>query len=167
MRWATRSDYGVEGMRARRRIFGFGAAALITAAGASAALAQARDDRYPASQVVTGSVPGQPQPWSGEPGASGHPLMQPGAILAAVSDFKNCIERTWPEAARRNISRASFDRFTAGLEPDLRIMDLMDAQPEFTKPFWDYVDALVNDERIARGREILAKYEPTFAAVEK
>src|SRR5207253_7888123 len=87
--------------------------------------------------------------------------------LAAVSDFKNCIERTWPEAARRNISRASFDRFTAGLEPDLRIMDLMDAQPEFTKPFWDYVDALVNDERIARGREILAKYEPTFAAVEK
>jgi membrane-bound lytic murein transglycosylase B len=156
-------------MRARRRIFRFGAAAVIAAAGATAASAQARDDRYPASQapVITGSVPGQPLPWSGEPGASGHPLMTPGAILAAVSDFKNCLERMWPDAARRNISRASFERFTAGLEPDLRIMDLMDAQPEFTKAFWDYVDALVNDERIAKGREILARYEPTFTAVEK
>jgi membrane-bound lytic murein transglycosylase B len=93
--------------------------------------------------------------------------MQPSAILAAVADFKNCIERTWPEAAKRHISRASFDRFTAGLEPDLRLMDLMDAQPEFTKAFWDYVDALVNDDRIQRGREILKQYEQTFAAVEK
>jgi membrane-bound lytic murein transglycosylase B len=158
-------------MGARRTALRLSAAAVIAVAGATAALAQA-DDRYPRqapnqAPVITGSVPGQPQPWSGEPGASGHPLMTPGAILAAVSDFKNCIERTWAEAARRNISRASFDRFTADLEPDLRLMDLMDAQPEFTKAFWDYVDALVNDERVARGREILAKYEPTFAAVEK
>jgi lytic murein transglycosylase len=149
----------------------FGVAAAVAVVSASAALAQA-DDRYPRQAQTTGSVPGQaqpgqPQPWSGEPGASGHPLMKPDAILGAVADFKNCIERTWPDAARRSISRASFDRFTANLEPDLRIMDFVDAQPEFTKAFWDYVDQLVNDERIARGREILAKYEPTFAAVEK
>jgi lytic murein transglycosylase len=149
----------------------FGVAAAVAVVSASAALAQA-DDRYPRQAQTTGSVPGQaqpgqPQPWSGEPGASGHPLMKPDAILGAVADFKNCIERTWPDAARRSISRASFDRFTANLEPDLRIMDFVDAQPEFTKAFWDYVDQLVNDERIAKGREILAKYEPTFAAVEK
>jgi lytic murein transglycosylase len=149
----------------------FGVAAAVAVVSASAALAQA-DDRYPRQAQTTGSVPGQaqpgqPQPWSGEPGASGHPLMKPDAILGAVADFKNCIERTWPDAARRSISRASFDRFTVNLEPDLRIMDFVDAQPEFTKAFWDYVDQLVNDERIARGREILAKYEPTFAAVEK
>ncbi len=84
-------------------------------------------------------------PWSGEDGASGHPLM----------------------AARRNISQQSFQRFTAGLEPDLRIMDLMDSQPEFTKSIWDYLDILVNDNRLAKGREILAKYKPQFDAVEK
>ena len=39
--------------------------------------------------------------------------MTPDAILGAVADFKNCIERMWPDAARRGISRASFDRFTA------------------------------------------------------
>ena len=63
--------------------------------------------------------------------------------------------------------RQNFERFTAGLAPDLRIMDLMDSQPEFTKAIWDYLDILVNDNRLAKGREILAKYKPQFDAVEK
>ena len=61
----------------------------------------------------------------------------------------------WPLAAKRNISRASFERLCAGLAPDLRIMDLMDAQPEFTKAIWEYLDILVNEARMAYGREIL------------
>jgi len=131
-----------------------------------AALAQ--DDRYPQlTPATTGSVGGQGDRWSGEPGASGHPLMMPEAILAAVADFKNCIERTWPEAARRGISRASFEKFTGDLEADVKIMDYVDAQPEFTKAFWDYVDLLVTDERITKGREVLAANAATFEAVEK
>jgi lytic murein transglycosylase len=43
----------------------------------------------------------------------------------------------------------------------------MDSQPEFTKSIWDYLDILVNDNRLAKGREILAKYKPQFDAVEK
>jgi membrane-bound lytic murein transglycosylase B len=73
----------------------------------------------------------------------------------------------WPDAARRGITRENFERFTNGLTPDLRLMDLMDSQPEFTKSVWDYLDLLVNDARIARGREILAAYKPIFDAVEK
>ena len=46
-------------------------------------------------------------------------------------------------------------------------MDKLDAQPEFTKAPWDYLDLLVSDDRIARGRELLAQYAPTFAAVER
>jgi lytic murein transglycosylase len=46
-------------------------------------------------------------------------------------------------------------------------MDLLDAQPEFNKSTWDYLDALVSDERIARGRELLAQYAPVFAAAER
>lgn len=71
------------------------------------------------------------------------------------------------DAARRNISQENFQRFTTGLTPDLRIMDLMDSQPEFTKAIWDYLDILVNDNRLAKGREILAKYKPQFDAAEK
>jgi lytic murein transglycosylase len=106
-------------------------------------------------------------PWSGEDGASGHPLMTAAAIREAAANFGNCIVSMWPDAARRNISQANFVRFTAGLAPDLRIMDLMDSQPEFTKSIWDYLDILVNDNRLAKGREILAQYKPQFDAVEK
>jgi len=131
--------------------------------------AAAQDDRYPGGfNITTGSIPSAAQgdQWSGQPGASGHPLMQPDAILAAVADFKNCIERMWPAAARRGISRATFDRYASGLEPDVKIMDFVDAQPEFTKAFWDYLDLLVTDERIARGREILAQNAQAFARAE-
>src|SRR5262245_40712185 len=102
----------------------------------------------------TGAVP-----WSGEDGASGHPLMTAGAIREAAANFDSCVAAMWPDAARRNISQENFQRFTAGLAPDLRIMDLLDAQPEFTKSIWDYLDILVNDNRLAKGKEILAKYK--------
>ena len=105
--------------------------------------------------------------WSGQPGSSGHPLMTTEAILAAAGNFSACLEGLWPDAAKRGVSRATFDTYTNGLTPDLRIMDLMDTQPEFTKAFWDYLDLLVNENRIKRGREILAQYRPVFDAVEK
>jgi lytic murein transglycosylase len=105
--------------------------------------------------------------WSGQSGASGNPLMTADAIRAAAADFSNCIAGLWPDAARRGITRADFERLTTGLRPDLSIMDKLDAQPEFTKAPWDYVDLLVSDDRIARGRELLAQYAPTFAAVER
>jgi lytic murein transglycosylase len=107
-----------------------------------------------------------PLPWSGEDGASGHPLMSANAIREAAANFDHCVASMWPDAARRNISQANFQRFTTGLTPDLRIMDLMDSQPEFTKSIWDYLDILVNDARLAKGREILAKYKPQFDAAE-
>jgi lytic murein transglycosylase len=114
----------------------------------------------------TQSPPGA-QPWSGEDGASGNPLMTAAAIRQAAANFGNCVASMWPDAARRGITQANFERFTTGLEPDLRIMDLMDSQPEFTKAVWDYLDILVSDARLARGREILAQYKPQFDAVEK
>jgi lytic murein transglycosylase len=126
----------------------------------------------PAQMSPSGSGPqppsgGGPQPWSGEDGASGHPLMTATAIREAAANFDNCVAAMWPDAARRNISQDSFQRFTAGLTPDLRIMDLLDAQPEFSKSIWDYLDILVNDNRLAKGREVLAKYKAQFDATEK
>ena len=122
----------------------------------------------------TGAAPsGQPAStggstaWSGEDGASGHPLMTASAIREAAANFDSCVASMWPDAARRNISQESFQRFTAGLTPDLRIMDLLDSQPEFTKSIWDYLDILVNDNRLAKGREVLAKYKAQFDATEK
>ena len=110
---------------------------------------------------------GGPVPWSGEDGASGHPLMTAGAIREAAANFDGCVAGMWPDAARRGISQENFQRYTSGLTPDLRIMDLLDAQPEFTKSIWDYLDILVNDNRLAKGREVLTKYKAQFDATEK
>ena len=74
------------------------------------------------------------------------------AIRAAAANFRSCLDGLWPLAERRGVTRAIFDASIAGLTPDLRIMDLMDSQPEFTKSFWDYLDILVNDARIENGR---------------
>jgi lytic murein transglycosylase len=89
------------------------------------------------------------------------------AIQAAAAQFHVCLESLWPEAQRRGVPRAVFDAQTGPLTPDLRIMDLLDAQPEFTKAIWDYLDLLVSDDRIQNGRAILAKHRATFDAVEK
>ena len=127
----------------------------------------------PAAAPVPSSAPAQSpsstpavREWSGQSGASGNPQMTADAIRAAAAVFGDCLAALWPQAERRGITRASFDRYTAGLSPDLSIMDLLDAQPEFTKSPWDYLDLLVSDDRIARGRALLTQYASVFGAAE-
>ena len=138
---------------------------------ADAALAQDRPDDWLTrlfQPSATAAVPASAaHQWSGQSGASGNPLMSADAIRAAAADFQNCLAGLWPAAEHRGVSRATFERATAGLTPDLSIMDLLDAQPEFTKSPWDYLDLLVSDERLARGRELLAQYAAAFAAAER
>jgi lytic murein transglycosylase len=105
--------------------------------------------------------------WSGESGSSGHPLMQADAIRSSAASFQQCLQDLYPAAAKRGIPKQAYDAFTRDLTPDLKIMDLVDAQPEFTLAFWDYLDRLVGEERIARGREILAESRAAFDAMEK
>jgi membrane-bound lytic murein transglycosylase B len=152
-------------------------AALLIAGGlADTAVAQRlAEDNWLTRMLQPAAAPSVPAPaspagareWSGQSGASRHPLMTADAIRAAAADFDNCIAALMPAAERRGISRDTFERYTAGLTPDLSIMDLLDAQPEFNKSPWDYLDILVSDERIARGRELLAQYASVFAAVER
>ena len=152
------------------------ATAMVTVGLAGPAFGQAGDSRFPFSLFggSTGSVttptpaPTNAAPeWTGESGSSGHPLMTASAIRAAASNFRSCLEGLWPQASRRGVSRAVFDAQTARLTPDLRIMDLLDGQPEFTKSFWDYLDLLVSDARIETGRAVLKTHRAAFDAVEK
>jgi membrane-bound lytic murein transglycosylase B len=153
-----------------------GSVLLLATLSVTAAQAQGFDVRNlfgqanaPAPQAAAPQSPASSgtREWSGESGASGHPLMTADAIRAAAANFLNCVAGLWPDAERRGISRATFDQATRDLTPDLRIMDLLDQQPEFTKAFWEYLDILVTDARIQRGRELLQQYKPVFDAVEK
>jgi membrane-bound lytic murein transglycosylase B len=128
---------------------------------------QAGDGRLISTSTIGRQAFAQSSDWSGESGASGHPQMAADAIRNAAANFDQCLARMAPEAERRGVSRATYQVQTRGLTPDLKIMDLVDAQPEFTKAFWEYLDLLVSEERIARGREILALHRASFEAAEK
>ncbi|MDO9411746.1 MAG: lytic murein transglycosylase [Pseudolabrys sp.] len=142
-------------------------ATLLLAAAGAGAFAQDNGDRTGTiPNAATGDRPG-PREWSGEDGASGHPQMTASAIRQSASNFQQCLDGLYPMAARHGLSRMKYQSLTAHLSPDLRIMDLMDSQPEFTKAVWDYLDVLVNDKRVANGREMLAKYRSTFDAAER
>src|SRR6202035_1374599 len=49
----------------------------------------------PSSQAPAGSSAALP--WSGEDGASGHPLMTASAIREAAANFDNCVASMWPD----------------------------------------------------------------------
>lgn len=159
-------EKGQPGILMRKTLFIVVALVLLATAG----VVSAAQDNAEATGTIPPLAPADRSDgpdWSGESGASGHPMMTAGAIRAAAANFRPCLESMWPLAARRGISRASFEALTAPLTPDLRIMDLLDSQPEFTKAVWDYLDVLVTDARIAKGRELLDRYRTTFDAVER
>ncbi len=79
--------------------------------------------------------------------------------------FDACLAKIRPQAAARGIAADSFDRLTADLVPDLSVLDLLDAQPEFTTPLWDYLAGLVDDERVADGRKQLELHRDLLATV--
>lgn len=134
--------------------------AALLAAGATGAAAQTTGSISSASRTAVPS-------WSGRSGASGDPRMSASAIQADAAGFQSCLAKLWPAASRRGVSRSVFARATRQLTPDLSIMDKLDSQPEFTKSFWDYLDILVTDARVAEGRALLDKYADTFARAER
>jgi lytic murein transglycosylase len=53
-----------------------------------------------------------------------------------------------------------------GVRPDMDVIKAMNNQPEYKIPIWDYLGALVDDERVAEGRTLLSRHAATLAAAE-
>jgi|GEM_PF-8768 len=79
--------------------------------------------------------------------------------------FVGCLSTLRTAAAKSGVTATAFDRFTAGLQPDMSVLPLLDAQPEFTTPIWDYLAALVDSERVADGSAMLATHRDLIARV--
>ena len=86
---------------------------------------------------------------------------------AAQDEFNRCLATMQADAQREGIARGTFETLTRELRPDLSILELLDNQPEFRTPIWDYLAALVDDERIADGREMLARWAAELGEVER
>jgi membrane-bound lytic murein transglycosylase B len=70
-------------------------------------------------------------------------------------------------AVDAGVSRETYWRVTDGLTPDPNIPKLVETQPEFTTPMWEYLDQRITDGRISRGEAAIEKNRALFAAVGK
>lgn len=95
----------------------------------------------------------------------------------AVADvpFKAFLDALWPDAAAKGVSRATFDRETAGMSPDLALPDLeLTGQPatgskgqaEFTVAPQDYVSAKRIAALAAEGRALARQHAAALAKIE-
>jgi lytic murein transglycosylase len=99
-------------------------------------------------------------------------VLTAGLVLAlpqaamAQSDFRSCLAGLRATALGAGVSGATFDAATSGLEPDMKVLDFLNDQPEFTTPIWDYLAGLVDDERIADGKAMLRQWSSALSAAE-
>ncbi len=93
----------------------------------------------------------------------------PSAASASASavdpTFATCVAGLRTAAGKNGVTAAAFERFTAGLQPDMSVLPLLDAQPEFTTPIWDYLAGLVDTQRIDDGRAMLSAHRDLLAHV--
>ena len=78
------------------------------------------------------------------------------AAAPALADFSSCKQGLSEEAARNGVSRETVAAALNNVTADTKILELEDAQPEFKTPIWDYLAALVDDERVRDGKAAMA-----------
>lgn len=87
-------------------------------------------------------------------------LLLPAMLAQAApgDDFGACLDRLQDKAQASGVSAASYARFTQGLQADMSVLPLLDAQPEFTTPIWDYLAGLVDEQRVTDGKAMMAEH---------
>jgi lytic murein transglycosylase len=88
-------------------------------------------------------------------------------VPSARADFASCVGSLKADAARSGISAKTLDIAFNGLEPDTKVLDFQKQQPEFKTPVWDYVDGLVDDDRVADGKAAMAREGRALARAEE
>ena len=94
--------------------------------------------------------------------------VMPATGLAQAQDqaaFDACLSGLRPAAAAAGINQATFDTYATTAVPDMTVLDLLDAQPEFTTPIWDYLAALVDQQRVDDGQAMLKTHAAILAQV--
>lgn len=86
---------------------------------------------------------------------------------AADADFTRCLDQLRAPARAAKVQDEAFTRFTQGLQPDMSVIEKLNFQPEFKLPIWDYLAALVDDERVADGQARLAEHAALLEQVQQ
>ncbi len=98
-------------------------------------------------------------------------LLIPVQLLSAAAvdtqTFSQFLESFYAEAARKGISRSTYDRVFEGVtEPDAKVLKSAAYQPEFTTEIWDYLDARVTRGAVTNGMILSAVYKQVLHDIE-
>lgn len=85
---------------------------------------------------------------------------------ADLKAYATCLGQLRPDALKAGVSGATFGTYTQGITPDMSILELLDAQPEFKTPIWDYLASLVDAERIHDGEQGLEQWSKELARIQ-
>jgi glucose-6-phosphate 1-epimerase len=86
-------------------------------------------------------------------------------VVSAAAGFDQCVDALRARALAAGITASTFDTHVRPVVPDPSLLELLDRQPEFTTPIWDYLAGLVDEERVTDGKAMLATHADTLARV--
>lgn len=89
------------------------------------------------------------------------------SFAQSATSFAPCLRALQAEATRAGVNSTTYTRLTEHLEPDLSILDKLNYQPEFRQPIWDYMAALVDEQRVAEGKAKLVEHSEILKRVEE
>lgn len=81
---------------------------------------------------------------------------KPDAPYLSNTKFQTCLNNLKDSSKFSSIYGSTFERYRPS-EPDPSVIQSLNYQPEFQKDVWDYISALVDEERVQDG--IKAKYQ--------
>lgn len=113
----------------------------------------------PTSNMLPPLTAGAPTPESPQPPK---PVVQSGD-----ANFDVWAEAFYERAIKAGLPASLLDRELAGLTPDPRIGALDTRQPEFAKPFSDYIKGVVSEDRVAIGRRKRAELQAFLGPIER
>ncbi len=76
--------------------------------------------------------------------------------------LSHCLARLKASARSKGIRAETYDFYTRDLAPDPTVLRLLDSQPEFRTPIWDYLAGLIDEERVEDGRARLRDHRETL-----
>ncbi|HET7795832.1 MAG TPA: lytic murein transglycosylase [Rhizobacter sp.] len=89
------------------------------------------------------------------------------AQAATEPDIAPCLRQLRAMApSQAGILPQVFDQFVTNIQYDARLAEPGIPQPEFFNPTWEYVAYLVDDQRIAEGRDVMARWWPQLQYIQ-
>ena len=93
------------------------------------------------------------------------PAMAAGAPASSQESFPGFVARVWAEARRAGIREATLAAAFAGVQPNQRVIELDQHQPEFTLTWPEYLARVLPQARLQTGRERYAEERGLLARV--